>query len=110
MDTGEILIPRLEVACTFWQRAIGLIGRTTLARDEALWLHPCNSIHTFGLRFPIDVLFLDAKGCVLHIAQDLRPCRICWPVLKAKTVVELPAGTLAELTVSVGDWLVFKKA
>lgn len=108
--TGEILVPRLEVAQAIWQRAVGLIGRASLAGDEALWLHPCNSIHTFGVRFPIDVLFLDAEGRVLHIRHGLQPCRVCWPIWKAKTVVELPAGTLARLAIALGALLAIGEA
>ncbi len=103
--TGEVVVPHLEIARTAWQNAVGLIGRARLAADAGLWLHPCNGIHTFGLRFAIDALFLDAQGRVMRVVSDLKPCRICGPVWKAKTVVELPAGTLAQCGVTVGTRL-----
>ena len=109
-ETGEIIVPRLEVAYTVWQRVIGLIGRASLADDEALWLHPCNSIHTLGVRFSIDVLFLDAQGRVLQMRYGLQPCRICWPIWKAKTVVELPAGTLARSVIALGTLIAVGEA
>lgn len=104
-DTGLVVVPHLEIARTVWQNTVGLIGRAWLASDAGLWLHPCNGIHTFGLRFAIDVLFLDGQGRVVRVVPDLKPCRICGPVWKAKTVVELPAGTLAQSGVTVGTRL-----
>ena len=101
-ETGEILVARLEIARTLWQSAVGLIGRARLAPDAALWLHPCNAIHTFGLRFAIDVLFLDREDRVVRAVSGLRPCRICGPVWEAKSVVELPGGALQRLAVPVG--------
>ena len=101
-DTGAILVARLEIARTLWQRGVGLIGRKGMAKDEGLWLRPCNSIHTFGLRFAIDLLFLDRDGKALRIACNVPPCRVCGPVRGAKTVVELPAGALEHADVRVG--------
>ena len=102
-DTGAILAPRLEIARTAWQRSVGLIGRARMEEGDALWLRPCNGIHTFGLRFAIDVLFLDREGKALRIASDVRPCRVRGPVWGAKTVVELPAGALAKAGVRIGE-------
>ena len=51
---------RIHVARSFLQRARGLLGRAPLAADEALLIRPCSSIHTFGMRFAIDVVFIDA--------------------------------------------------
>lgn len=95
-------MPRLEIARTLWQRGAGLIGRAGMAEGEGLWLRPCSSIHTFGLRFAIDVLFLDREGRTLRIACSVRPCRVCGPVWGAKTVVELPAGVLEQADVRIG--------
>lgn len=102
-DTGAILAPRLEIARTAWQRSVGLIGRARMEEGEALWLRPCNGIHTFGLRFAIDALFLDREGRALCIASHVRPCRVRGPVWGAKTVVELPAGALEKAGVRLGE-------
>ena len=101
-QTGEIIVPRLEIAGNLWQQTIGLIGRREFPADTGLWLHPCNGIHTFGVRFPIDVLFLDGEGRILRTVSRLRYCRACGPMRKAKTIVELPAGTLTRLALRVG--------
>lgn len=102
-DTGKILVPHLEIAANGWQRAVGLIGRRKLEAEGGLWLHPCNGIHTFGVRFPIDVLFLDGNGKILRTVSALKRCRLCGPVWKAKTVVELPANTLQRLNLTPGQ-------
>lgn len=105
VGTGEIIIPRLEIAVTLRQQTVGLIGRRELPADAGLWLHPCSGIHTFGVRFPIDVLFLDREGTIVRAVSRLAPCRICGPVWKAKTVVELPAETLSRFVLSIGTRL-----
>ncbi len=94
-ETGRVLIPRLEVADTAWKRSLGLMGRRPLTSDTAMWLEPCNGIHTFLLRFPIDVLILDSQGRALRTISGLRPWRIVLPIRGGRTTVELPAGTLA---------------
>lgn len=96
-ETGRIVVARLEVADTAWKRSVGLLGRKGLAADSGLWLSPCNGVHTLGMRFAMDVLFLDAEGRVLRQVANLRPWRFCGPVRDARTVIELPAGTLAAL-------------
>ena len=67
---------RIHVARSFLQRARGLLGRAPLAADEALLIHPCSSIHTFGMRFTIDVVFIDARGYVLAVHEALGPWRV----------------------------------
>jgi len=85
------------------KRIVGLIGKTGLKKDEALIIRSCNSIHTFFMRFPIDVLFVDSGNKVVFLRGRLKPWRltpICW---KAKFVIELPAGTIEESKTSLGD-------
>lgn len=94
-ETGNVVIPRLERADTLWKQTIGLIGRARLDPGSALWLEPCNGVHTFGMRFSLDILFLDTQGVVLHLSPNISPWRICGPVWGARVVVELPAGGLA---------------
>ncbi len=103
VETSRILVPRLEVADTARKRAFGLMGRKRLAADEGLWLEPCNGIHTFFMRFPIDVLILDSEGKALRTFVGMRPWRICLPMRGGRTVVELPAGTLATREIRVGN-------
>src|SRR2546421_8542858 len=87
-NTNRVLVARLEIADTLWKQTVGLLGRNGLPPEGGLWLEPCNGIHTFGMRFSIDVLFLDAEGHALRVVSSLKPWRIYGPVWKARAVVE----------------------
>jgi len=80
-------------ADTFRARAKGLLGVRHLDEGDALWLAPCRAVHTFGMRFAIDVVFLDARGKVLRIVPNLPPYRLA-VCLRAASVLELAAGTM----------------
>lgn len=105
----RVIVARLEVARSLWQQTIGLLGRSTLPEDSGMWLEPCNSIHSFGMQFSIDVLFLDATGCLVRAVQGLKPWRVCWPVWRARVVVELPQGFIAQRNVTLGARYVLTK-
>jgi len=85
-------------------RSKGLLGRESMAADEGLWIVPCPMIHTFFMKFPIDVLFLDADLTVRRVMEDLRPWRLSPWVLSARSVLELKGGVLKG-SVRVGDKL-----
>lgn len=101
--TGRVIVARVEMAKSLWKQTIGLLGRKQLPSDAGMWLEPCNSIHTLGMQFAIDVLFLDASGRLLRAVRDLRPWRICWPVWGARVVVEIPAGSIALRNIQPGN-------
>ncbi len=101
--TGRVVVARLEVAKSLWKQTVGLLGRRQLPPDAGMWLEPCNSIHTIGMQFAIDVLFLDASGRLVRAAPDVKPWRICWPVLGARVVVEMPAGSIALRNIQLGN-------
>jgi uncharacterized membrane protein (UPF0127 family) len=100
--TGRVIVARLESADTLWKQTVGLLGRKGLAADAGMWLEPCNGIHTFAMRFPLDVLFLDASYVLLRAVARVAPWRICGPIWKARVVVELPAGTIAKQKIQIG--------
>jgi len=94
---------RTAVCDTFAKRLRGLMfRRTPLAPDEAAWLEPCDSIHTFFMKFPIDVLFLDRDGVVLAAYEQVRPWRIVPSVRGARVALELPAGAIESGAIRVG--------
>ena len=101
--TGEEIADRLEVADRAWQRAVGLMGRRNLTPGAGLWLHPCNGVHTFFMRFPLDILMLDSELIVLAVMPNTRPCRAFRPIRGGHSVIELSAG--AAVNVKVGDQL-----
>jgi uncharacterized membrane protein (UPF0127 family) len=101
-----------EMAETVSQRMKGLIGRTAreFAPGNGLWIVPSNWIHTLGMSFPIDAAYLDSKGRIVKLYHGLAPFRIAAMKLKARSVLELPAGTLAKTHTKVGDILEFYRS
>jgi uncharacterized protein len=102
---GTTVVGAVAMAETPWQRFVGLMGRRSLAADSGLCLRPCSSIHMFFMRISVDAVFLDKDGVVVRIYHSLRPWRVTRVVRKAKSCIELPAGTLAARGVQVGDRL-----
>ncbi|MBV8659949.1 MAG: DUF192 domain-containing protein [Burkholderiales bacterium] len=100
-DGGSIDLHRAERA---WARTRGLLGRPPLAQREGLVISRCNSVHTFGMRYPIDVVFVDRNDTVAAIVQHLKPYRFaaCW---RAACVVELQAGEARRLGLDIGQTL-----
>jgi len=96
------------VADTSQKRRTGLLKHTCLPAGEGLFISPCEAIHTFGMNFPIDVLFLDKKRKVLKVrpAMVRRRISVC---LVADGVLELPAGMAASTGTVRGDQLEFEK-
>lgn len=86
-----------------FSRGKGLIGRKTLLRGEGLIIQPCNSIVMFFMRFPLDVVFVDADGNVCHLLREIKPWRASSIVRQSKFVVELPAGTIKSTSTELGD-------
>ena len=92
-------------ARTPWSRMVGLLGCRDLPVGEGLLLAPAWSIHTWFMRIPIDVVFLDASDVVLRVFPDLPAWRLVSGTRQARTVLEFGAGTLARTPVRVGDRL-----
>jgi len=105
---GRVLADRAEIADTSAKRRTGLLKHTGLAPGEGLWIAPCEGVHTFGMKFPIDVLFLTKKKKVLKARRNMVRRRISFSLL-AHSVLELPTGTLAETETQAGDQLEFEK-
>lgn len=85
-------------------RRKGLLGRSRLNPGEGLWIVPCQGIHTWGMKFPIDVLYLDRKKTVRKLQRAVRPWRLS-VCLWAHSVLELPAGALDRTETAKGDQL-----
>jgi hypothetical protein len=99
---NRVLADRVDVAATRATRAVGLLSRSGLEPGEALWIVPSRGVHTWGMRFTIDVLALDEEGTVIDCVSNLRPWRIRLPRRGTAGVLELPAGTLQASGTSVG--------
>jgi uncharacterized protein len=102
---GTTLASRVDLADTPKSRRIGLLRHDSLDLGAGLWIYPTQAIHTFGMRFPIDVAFLDRRLRVKRIYHHLRPFRLTRFVCGAQSVLELPSGSLASTGTTVGDEL-----
>jgi hypothetical protein len=104
--TNETILDDLQTADTFLTRFRGLMGAKSLAKNSGLRIAPCNSVHCFFMRFPIDVIFLDKENQVIHIQKNMKPGSISPIIRKAKSVIEANASTLSNL-LELGDKLAF---
>ena len=101
---ARLLVPKLRIADSFWPRLKGLLGTSALAEGQGLLLSPCNSVHTFGMRYAVDVIFLDSAWRIHKIVENMAPWRgsCCW---RAAAVLELPAGTVRQAGLQVEQQL-----
>lgn len=99
---------RAAIADSSETRRTGLLKHTGLEPGEGLWIAPCEAVHTFFMKFAIDVVFLNKKRQVVKIRHEMGPWRISGS-LSARTVLELPAGTCKRTGTVKGDQLEFEK-
>ncbi|WP_164006680.1 DUF192 domain-containing protein [Pyxidicoccus trucidator] len=104
----RLLADRAERATGFLHRFKGLMGRRSLAVGEGMHIVPCNSIHTFFMRIPIDVVFLDRQGVIVKQLPALPPWRATSVYFQSRSVLELPAGVLEASGTQEGDRLTFE--
>ncbi len=104
-----MLADHVESADSFMARLKGLLGRRSLPRGTGLLLRPCNSIHSFFVRFSFDVLFLDSNCKVVHQIERMRPFRISPVVKGVRMTLELPAGSISRSGTKIGDQLFLGK-
>lgn len=99
------LATELSVANTHWQRLLGLLG--TQAKDfglgHGLWIVPSHGVHSLGMRYPIDLVYLSEDKTVLHIEENVKPWRVAPLRMDAATVLELPCHTIWNTDTAVGD-------
>lgn len=105
---AAVLAERLRLADTHWTRLRGLLGTPALVAGDGLWLRPCRQVHTIGMRYAVDLAFLDADHRVLRTVDALPPGRVSPKVAEAESVLELPAGTLTRAGVAPGAALAFE--
>ncbi len=99
------LATELAVANTHWTRLRGLLGLRAddFRNGSGLWIVPCHGIHTLGMGFPIDVVYLDRAMTVIHVQPDVQPWRFAPVRRQATSVLELPCHIAAETKTAVGD-------
>jgi uncharacterized protein len=99
---GTTLATKLELAHSGESRRKGLLGRDGLLPGEGLWIAPCESVHTFFMRFAIDLVYLDRRLRVKKVRSNVGPWRLS-ACLSAHSVLELPAGTISASQTECGD-------
>lgn len=99
----EVLAERLFVADSYFARLRGLIARAPLAAGDALWIRPCQQVHTHFMGYPLHVVFLDAEQRVLRVVEHLRPWRVSPWVRQARSAIEFNAAQA--LAVAEGERL-----
>ena len=97
----------IRQATTFFQRTRGLLGRKEIIKGEGLYIPACRSIHTFFMRFAIDVMFMDHDNRITRTVPSLKPFRIAFGPRNTAGVLELCAGTLKENHCAAGDKISF---
>jgi uncharacterized protein len=102
----------VSVADSYFRRLVGLLGKTRkwAQAGRGLWIIPSHGIHTIGMLFPIDLIFLDRDKNVVHLEEHVQPFRISRVSLKSYSVLELPAHTVFRTGTRVGDQLEFLSA
>ncbi|HLJ46978.1 MAG TPA: DUF192 domain-containing protein [Bryobacteraceae bacterium] len=105
---GTTLADRADIADNSAKRRTGLLKHTSLNQGEGLWIVPCEAVHTIGMKFPIDVLFLSKKRKVLKIRRVMHKWKMS-ACLRAHSVLELPAGICDSAQTTVGDQLELEK-
>jgi uncharacterized protein len=104
LTRNTVLASSLEIADSSRTRRKGLMGRDALSPGGGLWIVPCESVHTFFMRFEIDLVYLDRQKRVKKLVSKVARWRVS-ACLSAHSVLELPAGTIADTHTATGDFL-----
>ncbi len=107
--TNRVICERALVAGTFLTRLVGLLGRGALPSDEGLWIVPSTGVHTIGMRFPIDIVLLDAQLQVLEVHRGVPSRRFVGLRSGAASALELPGLSVGASTLRRGDRLTIER-
>ena len=105
---GKVVADKVRIAQDYRSRSMGLLNRASLEAGEGLLIKPCNSIHMFFMRFPIDVVFLDKNSRVVKVKTGLKPWRLCSCHWKGYMTLELKNSTVRDDSVRIGDTIDFE--
>ena len=96
---------KAKIANDFYSRLKGLLGTDEFPNDGALFFPNVSSIHTFFMKYSIDVIFLDVNRKVIRLKENVKPYRIVFGGLKADSVLEMPCGSIKKMNINLGDLL-----
>ncbi|UMZ75029.1 putative ACR [Natranaerofaba carboxydovora] len=104
---NKVLISsHIKVADTFFKRLKGLLGTKDLPSGKGLLIIPCKQVHTFFMRYNLDLIFLDEYNTIVHMIEDIPPFRISPYIKESEKVLELKAGTIKQYNLMEGEKLV----
>jgi uncharacterized membrane protein (UPF0127 family) len=109
LTRGKGLTDCARVADSPKTRMVGLLRDTMLAHGDGLWIVPCNSIHSFFMKFTFDAVFLDKNERVVHLVREMKPWRISKIAFAARSVLELPPGLISQTGTELGDQFEMKR-
>ena len=108
-DNPQTLLSDVMQTSSMLERMRGLLGRPPLQQHQGLLIKPCSSVHTFGMRYPIDLVFLDKNWRIMKLVHSLKPSRIVW-AWGAYMVIEMLGGALLELKLTPETQLLWEKS
>jgi uncharacterized membrane protein (UPF0127 family) len=108
VNVNSVLADKVGVAATRAERRTGLLKHDRLEPGEGLWIVPSRGVHTFGMKFAIDVVALDERGVVIDCVANMKPWRIRLPRRGTAGVLELPAGRVAASGTQIGHRILFE--
>jgi uncharacterized protein len=108
VNLNSVIADKVGVAATRAERRTGLLNHDHLEAGEALWIVPSRGVHTFGMKFPIDVIALDECGVIIDCVPHMKPWRIRLPRRGTAGVLELPAGRVAASGTEIGHRILFE--
>jgi uncharacterized membrane protein (UPF0127 family) len=107
LDTNQVIAEQVKEAHTFWTRFKGLMLTNSMPDNLALHISPCPSIHTFFMRYGIDVLYVNDKNQIVGLEENLAPGKTGKRFSKVLSVIELPAGKIKTTSTAVGQTVAF---
>ena len=96
-------LEKIKTARSFWSKGLGVMFWKNFGENKGLLLPSTNAIHTFFVRFPLDLVFLDENKTIVQLVENLRPWSFSPVVWKAKNTLELPAGSIKKHKLEIND-------
>ncbi|PKM74704.1 MAG: hypothetical protein CVU92_05140 [Firmicutes bacterium HGW-Firmicutes-17] len=109
LKNDKVLFSEIKLADRFVTRLVGLLRTAGLAENQGLLLKKCNQVHTFGMKFPIDVIFLSEDGNILHLEEKMESGKVSPHIKKAYWVLELKSGSCKQYQLEVNQRLVVRQ-
>lgn len=104
-SSNKMIVERLTVAKSLKDRTVGLLKYDKISDDQGLWILSCRSIHTFFMKFSIDVIFVDKKMRVVALVENVSPYKLLFPRWSADSVIEVNAGLTKKWNLEIGEVL-----